>query len=70
MPGAAPKADTGKTERVMEHIDAAQTRKSSLKGGTKGTGRSYRQDEIFPAARFTDEERAAPELEKVYQEIR
>ena len=26
-PGAAPKADTGKTERVMEHIEAAHTRK-------------------------------------------
>ena len=27
-PGATPKADTGKTERVMEHIEAAHTRKS------------------------------------------
>lgn len=30
-PGAAPKADTGKTERVMEHIEAAHTRKASKK---------------------------------------
>ena len=28
VPGAAPKADTGKTERVMEHIEAAHTRKA------------------------------------------
>ncbi len=50
VPGAAPKADTGKTERVMKHIDAAHTRKTTKKGGTKSTGRSYRRDEIFPAA--------------------
>ena len=31
VPGAAPKADTGKTERVMEHIEAAHTRKASKK---------------------------------------
>lgn len=62
-PGAAPKADTGKTERVMEHIDAAHTRKASKKAvrkaqaeATAGTKSSRLQ--------FTDEERAAPELEK------
>mgnify|MGYP000814642392 CR=1 FL=1 len=31
VPGAAPKADTGKAERVMEHIEAARTRKASKK---------------------------------------
>ena len=62
-PGAAPKADTGKTERVMKHIDAAHTRKASKKAvrkaqaeATAGTKSSRLQ--------FTDEERAAPELEK------
>ncbi len=63
VPGAAPKTDTGKTERVMEHIDAAHTRKASKKAvrkaqaeATAGTKSSRLQ--------FTDEERAAPELEK------
>ena len=63
VPGAAPKADTGKTERVMEHIEAAHTRKASKKAvrkaqaeATAGTKSSRLQ--------FTDEERAAPELEK------
>ena len=62
-PGATPKADTGKTERVMEHIEAAHTRKASKKAvrkaqaeATAGTKSSRLQ--------FTDEERAAPELEK------
>ena len=63
VPGAAPKADTGKTERVMKHIDAAHTRKASKKAvrkaqaeATAGTKSSLLQ--------FSDEERAAPELEK------
>lgn len=63
VPGAAPKADTGKTERVMEHIEAAHIRKASKKAvrkaqaeATAGTKSSRLQ--------FTDEERAAPELEK------
>ena len=62
-PGATPKADTGKTERVMEHIEAAHTRKASKKAvrkaqaeATAGTKSSRLQ--------FTDEERAVPELEK------
>ena len=62
-PGAAPARDTATADRVMEHIEAAHTRKASKKDGTKGTGRSYRRDEIF-RLQFTDEERAAPELEK------
>ena len=62
-PGAAPKADTGKTERVMEHIEAAHTRKASKKAvrraqaeATAGTKSSRLQ--------FTDEELSTPELEK------
>ena len=60
---AATKADTGKAERVMEHIEAAHTRKASKKAvrkaqaeATAGTKSSRLQ--------FTDEERAALELEK------
>ena len=63
VPGAAPKADTGKTERVMEHIEAAHTRKASKKAvrraqaeATAGTKSSRLQ--------FTDEELSTPELEK------
>ena len=59
----APKADTGKTERVMEHIDAAHTRKASKKAvrraqeeATAGTKSSRLQ--------FTEEELDTPELEK------
>ena len=63
VPGAAPKADTGKTERVMEHIDAAHTRKASKKAvrkaqaeATAGTKSSRLQ--------FTAAERADPRLSK------
>ena len=62
-PGATPKADTGKTERIMEHIDAAHTRKASKKAVRKAqaeTTASTRSSRL----QFTDEERAAPELEK------
>ena len=63
VPGAAPKADTGKTERVMEHIEAAHTRKASKKAVRKAqaeTTASTRSSRL----QFTDEERVAPELEK------
>ena len=63
VPGAAPKADTGKTERVMKHIDAAHTRKASKKAVRKAqaeTTASTRSSRL----QFTDEERVAPELEK------
>ena len=50
VPGAAPKADTGKTERVMKHIDAAHTRKASKKAVRKAqaeaTAGDFRSIEI------------------------
>ena len=58
-PGAAPKADTGKTERVMEHIEAAHTRKASKKAvrkaqaeATAGTKSSRRCKSMADAAKF------------------
>ncbi|MBQ8236082.1 MAG: CHAP domain-containing protein, partial [Clostridia bacterium] len=62
-PGIAPKPDTGKTERVMEHISAAQTRQASKKAVRRAqqeataSGRSSR-------LQFTEEELNTPELEK------
>ena len=62
-PGIAPKPDTGKTERVMEHISAAQTRQASKKAARRAqqeataSGRSSR-------LQFTEEELNTPELEK------
>ena len=62
-PELSPKRDDAAAERVLEHIDAAHTRKASKKAvrkaqaeATAGTKSSRLQ--------FTDEERAAPELEK------
>lgn len=62
-PGAAPKPDTGTAERVMEHIDAAHTRKASKKAVRKA------QQEVTAKTQssrlqFTEEELAAPELER------
>ena len=62
-PGAAPKADTGKAERVMERLDAAHTRKASKKAVRRV------QEEVTAQTKssrlhFTDEELATPELEK------
>ena len=62
-PGAAPKADTGKTERVMEHIEAAHTRKASKKAVGKARAEAAAGTKSS-RLHFTDEERAAPELEK------
>ncbi len=62
-PGFTPKTDTGKTERVMEHIGAAQTRQASKKAARRAqqeataSGRSSR-------LQFTEEELNTPELEK------
>ena len=63
VPGAAPKADTGKTERVMEHIDAAHTRKASKKAAQRAQ-REAAAKEKSSRLQFTDEELATPELEK------
>ena len=62
-PGFTPKTDTGKTERVMEHLGAAQTRQASKKAARRAqqeataSGRSSR-------LQFTEEELNTPELEK------
>ena len=55
--------DTGAAERVMEHLDATQTRKASKKAARKA------QEEATPQTQssrlqFTEEELAAPELER------
>ena len=57
------KPDTGKAERVMEHIDAAHTRKASKKAAKRARNAATVKT---PSSRlqFTDEERATPELEK------
>lgn len=57
------KPDTGKAERVMEHIDAAHTRKASKKAAKRARNAASVKT---PSSRlqFTDEERATPELER------
>ena len=57
------KPDTGKVERVMEHIDAAHTRKTSKKAAKRAKDATTVKT---PSSRlqFTDEERATPELER------
>ena len=62
-PGAAPKADTGKTERVMEHIEAAHTRKASKKAVRRAQEEAAAQTKSS-RLQFTDEELSTPELEK------
>ena len=62
-PGASPARDTATAERVMEHIEAAQTRRASKKAVHKA------QEEVTVQTtssrlQFTDEERATPELER------
>ena len=62
-PGAAPKADTGKAERVMERLDAAHTRKASKKAVRRAQEEAAAQTKSS-RLQFTDEELATPELEK------
>ena len=62
-PGAAPKADTGKVERVMERLDAAHTRKASKKAVRRAQEETAAQTKSS-RLQFTDEELATPELEK------
>ena len=62
-PGAAAKPDAGKAERVMEHIDAAHTRKASKKAVRKAQEEAAAQTKTS-RLQFTEEELAAPELEK------
>ncbi|GAB5081284.1 CHAP domain-containing protein [Hominimerdicola sp. 21CYCFAH17_S] len=65
-PGLAPKQDTATAERVAEHIDAAHTRKRSKKAVKKAQQEAAVKTKSS-RLQFTDEERAAPELEKYIQ---
>lgn len=62
-PRAAPKADTGKTERVMEYLDAAHTRKASKKAVRRAQEEATAQTKSS-RLQFTEEELNTPELEK------
>ena len=62
-PGTAPKQDTAAAERVMEHIDAAHTRKASKKAARKAQEEAAAQTKSS-RLQFTEEELSAPELEK------
>ena len=62
-PGAAPARDTATAERVMEHIEAAQTRKASKKAVRKAQEEATAQT-TSSRLQFTEEELAAPELER------
>ncbi|PBH48576.1 CHAP domain-containing protein, partial [Clostridioides difficile] len=56
-PGAAPARDTATAERVMEHIEAAQTRKSSKKAVRKAQEEATAQT-TSSRLQFTEEELA------------
>ena len=62
-PGTAPKQDTATAERVMEHIDAAHTRKASKKAARKAQEEAAAQTKSS-RLQFTEEELSIPELEK------
>ena len=61
-PGTFPKNDTGKTERVMEHIGAAQTRQASKNAVRRGQEEAAANVKTF-RLQFTAEELSNPELE-------
>ena len=61
-PGAAPARDTATAERVMEHIETAQTRRASKKAVHKAQEEATAQT-TSSRLQFTEEELAAPELE-------
>ena len=61
-PGTFPKNDTGKTERVMEHIDAAQTRQAS-KNAVRRAQEEAAANVKTSRLQFTAEELSNPELE-------
>lgn len=63
LPGLPGKTDTGTAERVMNRADAELTRKASKKAARKAQ-REATAREKSSRLQFTDEERAAPELEK------
>ena len=62
-PGAAPKPDTATAERVMEHIEAAQTRKASKKAVRKAQEEATAREKSS-RLQFTEEELSTPELER------
>ena len=55
--------DTATAERVMEHLDAAHTRKASKKAVKKAQEAAVLRTSTS-RLQFTDEERATPELER------
>ena len=61
-PGTFPKTDTGKTERVMEHIGAAQTRQAS-KNAVRRAREEAAANVKTSRLQFTTEELSNPELE-------
>ena len=61
-PGTFPKNDTGKTERVMEHIGAAQTRQAS-KNAVRRAQEEAAANVKTSRLQFTSEELSNPELE-------
>ena len=61
--GTAPKQDTAAAERVMEHIDAAHTRKASKKAARKAQEEATVKEKSS-RLQFTEEELTTPELEK------
>ena len=62
-PGIPTKPDTAAAERVMEHIDAAHTRKASKKAARKAQADATAKTKSS-RLQFTEEERATPELER------
>ena len=62
FPGTFPKNDTGKTERVMEHIGAAQTRQAS-KNAVRRAQEEAAANVKTSRLQFTAEELSNPELE-------
>ena len=62
-PELSHRPDTATAERVMEHIDAAQTQKASKKAAQKAQ-RDATVKEKSSRLQFTEEELSTPELEK------
>ena len=62
-PGLAPKPDTGTAEQVFEHIGGRHTRKAAKKAARKAQAEATAKTQSS-RLQFTDEELAAPELEK------
>ena len=63
VPGLTPKQDTAAASRIAEHIDGAHTRKAAKRAAQKAQAEATAKTKLS-RLQFTDEERAAPELEK------